>query len=73
MHQADQRIACITGGVHRRGYVGTFHHFSTKHMGRYIDEFSTRHNRRERDTIAHINQSIRNFEGILGYKNLIAG
>lgn len=55
-----------------RGYVGTLHHFSEKHMARYIDEFSTRHNRREWDTIAHIDQSIRNFEGALGYRNLIS-
>lgn len=28
----------------KRGYYGTFHHFSTKHLQRYVDEFSFRLN-----------------------------
>ena len=28
----------------KRGYYGTFHHFSRKHLHRYTDEFSSRHN-----------------------------
>ena len=56
----------------KRGYIGTFHHFSEKHMGRYVDEFATRHNRRNWDTIAHIDQSLRNARGVLGYKALTA-
>lgn len=28
----------------KRGYYGTFHHISEKHLHRYISEFSTRHN-----------------------------
>ena len=35
----------------KRGYQGTFHHFSEKHMDRYIGEFAGRHNVRPRDTI----------------------
>lgn len=54
----------------KRGYIGTFHHFSEKHMGRYVDEFAMRHNRRNWDTIAHINQTMRNADGVLGYKSL---
>ena len=34
----------------KRGYTGTFHHFSVKHMDRYITEFSGRHNIRDLDT-----------------------
>ena len=34
----------------KRGYQGTFHHFSEKHCDRYVDEFAGRHNIRERDT-----------------------
>ncbi|MBC6438988.1 MAG: IS1595 family transposase [Rhodospirillales bacterium] len=34
----------------KRGYQGTFHHFSEKHMDRYIGEFAGRHNIREADT-----------------------
>ena len=30
----------------KRGYHGTFHHLSAKHLQRYIDEFATRHNLR---------------------------
>ena len=34
----------------KRGYQGTFHHFSEKHTDRYVAEFSGRHNIREADT-----------------------
>ena len=35
----------------RRGHDGTFHHFSEKHLDRYVSEFSGRHNMREADTV----------------------
>ena len=35
----------------RRGHDGTFHHFSRKHLGRYVAEFASRHNMRHADTI----------------------
>ncbi len=35
----------------RRGHDGTFHHFSRKHLNRYVSEFATRHNLRDSDTI----------------------
>ena len=57
----------------KRGYHGTYHHMSAKHLDRYVGEFSGRHNDRERDTIdqmAHIAQ------GMVGkrlrYNDLIA-
>ena len=34
----------------KRGYVGTFHRISPKHLHRYITEFEGRHNSRPRDT-----------------------
>ena len=34
----------------KRGYNGTFHHFSEKHLDRYVTEFADRHNDREADT-----------------------
>ena len=34
----------------KRSYHGTFHHFSAKHMQRYIDEFATKQGLRESDT-----------------------
>jgi transposase-like protein len=33
----------------KRGYMGTYHQMSEKHLQRYIDEFVYRFNRRERD------------------------
>jgi len=35
----------------KRGYQGTFHHFSEKHLQRYVTEFAGRHNIRPLDTI----------------------
>lgn len=45
----------------KRGYHGTYHHMSAKHLDRYVTEFSGRHNDREADTIdqmAHIAQGM---------------
>ena len=57
----------------KRGYQGTFHHFSVKHLDRYVTEFTGRHNDREADTadiMAHMAQ------GMVGkrlmYRDLIA-
>ena len=35
----------------KRGYHGTYHHMSLKHLGRYVTEFAGRHNTRDADTI----------------------
>ena len=34
----------------KRGYHGTYHHMSPKHLDRYVSEFATRQNLRELDT-----------------------
>ena len=38
----------------KRGYHGTYHHMSEKHLGRYVLEFSGRHNIRDLDTVAQM-------------------
>ena len=57
----------------KRGYHGTYHHMSEKHLDRYVTEFSGRHNDRERDTI---DQMAGIAQGMVGkrlrYEDLIA-
>ena len=38
----------------KRGYDGTYHHFSVKHLDRYVTEFEGRHNSRPLDTEAQM-------------------
>ena len=56
----------------KRGYYGTYHRMSVKHLKRYVAEFSGRHNNRSSDTI---DQMCRIAEGMFGkrlrYKDLI--
>ena len=35
----------------KRGYLGTYHYMTAKHLQRYVDKFSGRHKVREEDTI----------------------
>ena len=58
----------------KRGYMGTFHHVSPKHLHRYIGEFSGRHNDRPSDTIEQMSHMVQGMEGKrLRYRDLIAG
>ena len=57
----------------KRGYHGTFHHFSKKHTDRYVAEFAGRHNLREHDTLDIFKVFARNMEGKrLCYRELVA-
>ena len=57
----------------KRGYHGTFHHISPKHLHRYVSEFATRHNLRERDTQAMMGETAARMVGKrLRYRELIA-
>ncbi len=57
----------------KRGYQGTYHHMSPKHLDRYVTEFSGRHNDRERDTIDQMSHIAQGMVGKrLRYSDLIA-
>ena len=57
----------------KRGYTGTYHHVSPKHLHRYVDEFSGRHNVRPLDTIDQMAAIVRRAAGKrLPYQELIA-
>ena len=57
----------------KRGYHGTYHHMSHKHLNRYVTEFAGRHNERPRDTLDQM-QSI--VDGMVGkrlrYRDLVS-
>ena len=57
----------------KRGYHGTYHHFSAKHLQRYVNEFAGRHNIRERDTIDQMQAVVAGLVGKrLLYRDLTA-
>ena len=56
----------------KRGYHGTYHHMSEKHLERYVGEFAGRHNDRDYDTIDQMAHVVRDMVGMrLTYKDLI--
>lgn len=57
----------------KRGYHGTFHHISEKHLHRYVNEFATRHNLRPRDIEAIMAETVARMTGKrLTYVQLVA-
>lgn len=57
----------------KRGIVGTYHHISEKHSGRYATEFAERHNVRKDDTADQLETLLKGTEGKrLKYEDLIA-
>ena len=57
----------------KRGYQGTFHHFSAKHTARYVSEFSGRHNIRNRDTIDQMGEIVDGMiDKRLKYRDLVS-
>ena len=57
----------------KRGYVGTYHKMSTKHLNRCVREFEGRHNRRPLDTTEQMGMLARSADGKrLRYEDLVA-
>ena len=56
----------------KRGYYGTYHRMSAKHLQRYVDEFSGRHNMRSLDTIDQMAVMAKGMDGKrLRYRDLV--
>ncbi len=49
--------------VLKRGHDGIYHHFSPKHLGRYVTEFEGRHNARPMDTADQMSLMVAKAEG----------
>ena len=57
----------------KRGYYGTDHKMSAKHLRRYVIEFAGRHNIREQDTVDQMAFIAKEFVGKrLRYRELVA-
>ena len=57
----------------KRGYNGVYHKMSQKHLGRYIDEFSGRHNLRPLDTKDQMREIVQGMDcERLRYRDLVA-
>ena len=68
----DQAFQPLHSGNLKRGYVGTYHQMSTKHLSRYVNEFSGRHNQRPMNTSDQMTAIARGMDGKrLRYVDLI--
>ena len=57
----------------KRGYVGTYHKMSVKHLHRYVREFAGRQNIRDLDTLAQMSFVVQGMDGkLLHYQDLTA-
>ncbi len=57
----------------KRGYKGTYHKMSGKHLARYVTEFAGRHNVRDFDTLAQMAMLAKGLDGKrLRYNDLVA-
>ena len=56
----------------KRGYIGTFHQMSEKHLGRYVAEFAGRHNARPLGTLDQMRAIVHGMNGRrLRYSDLV--
>lgn len=70
---------CTTNGIEsfwsilKRGYMGTYHWMSKKHLHRYVAEFVGRQNVRDEDTIVQMERLVEEMEKKrLHYRDLVA-
>ena len=57
----------------KRAHKGTFHKLSPKHLNRYVQEFSGKHNIRELGTLTQMRDTVASLVGRnLLYRDLIA-
>ena len=57
----------------KRGFVGTYHRMSVKHLDRYVQEFAGRKNQRDMDTLDQMAELVDGFVGKrLRYRDLVA-
>ena len=57
----------------KRGFVGTYHRMSVKHLNRYVQEFAGRKNQRDMDTLDQMEELVDGFVGKrLRYRDLVA-
>ena len=56
----------------KRGYYGTYHKMSMKHLNRYVGEFAGRQNMRDYDTIQQMSMVAKGMDGKrLSYRDLV--
>ena len=79
-HSAKEyvRFQASTNGIEsfwsmlKRGHDGVYHHMSPKHLNRYVQEFSGRHNNRPLDTEEQMGRMAQGSVGKhLSYKELV--